>query len=100
MGQWSQAGGTAQYGAAGLFWKNIPQEQWPTDEEYLESIHKVWVEPFGDMRQELVFIGQDIDKTAMINALDQCLLNDDELSKGEEFWNTLSDPFLTWEQVE
>jgi hypothetical protein len=52
------------------------------------------------MRQELVFIGQDIDKTAMINALDQCLLNDDELSKGEEFWNTLSDPFLTWEQVE
>ena len=100
VGQWSQAGGTAQYGAAGLFWKNIPQEQWPTDEEYLESIHKVWVEPFGDMRQELVFIGQDIDKTAMINALDQCLLNDDELSKGEEFWNTLSDPFLTWEQVE
>jgi G3E family GTPase len=99
-GQWSQAGGTAQYGAAGLFWKNIPKEQWPTDEEYLESIHKVWVEPFGDMRQELVFIGQDIDKTAMINALDQCLLNDDELSKGEEFWNTLSDPFLTWEQVE
>ena len=100
VGQWSQAGGTAQYGAAGLFWKNIPQEQWPTDEEYLESIHKVWVEPFGDMRQELVFIGQDIDKAAMINALDQCLLNDDELSKGEEFWNTLSDPFLTWEQVE
>ncbi len=99
-GQWGQAGGMARYGAAGFFWKNIPKEQWPTDEEYLESIHKVWVEPYGDMRQELVFIGQNIDKAAMINALDQCLLNDDELAKGEEFWSTLSDPFPAWEQVE
>jgi len=99
-GQWSQAGGMARYGAAGLFWKNIPQEQWPSDEEYLESIHKVWVEPYGDMRQELVFIGQGIDKAAMIDALDQCLLNDDELAKGEEFWSTLSDPFPAWETIE
>ena len=57
-GQWSQAGGIARYGFAGMFWKAIPEKNWPTDEEYLASIKKSWVEPFGDMRQELVFIGQ------------------------------------------
>ncbi|EGG99499.1 Putative GTPases (G3E family) [gamma proteobacterium IMCC2047] len=60
-GQWSQAGGIAHYGFAGMFWKSIPKENWPTDEEYLANIEKQWVEPFGDMRQELVFIGQQLD---------------------------------------
>ena len=38
------------------------KDNWPEDEEYLESIREQWVEPFGDMRQELVFIGQNLDK--------------------------------------
>ena len=59
-GHWSQAGGIARYGFAGLFWKAVPKKDWPTDEEYLENIKKTWVEPFGDMRQELVFIGQEL----------------------------------------
>ena len=32
-GSWSQAGGMARYGAAGLFWKAVPKEQWPEDPE-------------------------------------------------------------------
>ncbi|MDG1079451.1 MAG: zinc metallochaperone GTPase ZigA, partial [Porticoccaceae bacterium] len=61
-GQWSQAGGIARYGFGGMFWKAVSKENWPTDEEYLASIEKQWVEPFGDMRQELVFIGQGLDR--------------------------------------
>ena len=96
--QWSQAGGIANYGFAGMFWKAIPKENWPTDKEYLESIEKNWVEPFGDMRQELVFIGQNLDQQAMTEALDSCLLTENELLKGKSFWKTLNDPFPTWEQ--
>ncbi len=96
--QWSQAGGIANYGFAGMFWKAIPKENWPTDKEYLESIEKNWVEPFGDMRQELVFIGQNLDQEAMTEALDSCLLTENELLKGKSFWKTLNDPFPTWEQ--
>lgn len=59
-GSWSQAGGMARYGAAGLFWKAVPKEQWPEDPEYLKAIEEQWMEPFGDMRQELVFIGQGL----------------------------------------
>ena len=98
-GQWSQAGGIARYGFAGMFWKAIPKNNWPTDNEYLASIDKVWVEPFGDMRQELVFIGQGLDQSSMTKALDQCLLSEQEVLRGKAYWATLQDPFPVWEQV-
>jgi len=97
-GQWSQAGGIARYGFAGMFWKSIPKDDWPTEQESLDEIQKQWVEPFGDMRQELVFIGQNLDKESMIQALDECLLSDDELLQGRSYWTTLNDPFPTWEE--
>lgn len=98
-GQWSQAGGIARYGFAGMFWKAIPKNNWPTDEEYLASIEKQWVEPFGDMRQELVFIGQSLDQQRMTQALNKCLLSEEEVLQGKEYWSTLQDPFPTWEQA-
>ena len=95
-GQWSQAGGIARYGFAGMFWKAVPEHNWPTDEESIATIKMQWEEPFGDMRQELVFIGQGLDQQAMLNALDNCLLSEDELLKGKQYWATLSDPFPEW----
>ena len=97
-GQWSQAGGMARYGFAGMFWKSVPRDNWPTDKAYLASIEKNWVEPFGDMRQELVFIGQSLDQKAMAHALDECLLSEDEALRGKEYWATLSDPFPAWKE--
>jgi len=97
-GQWSQAGGIARYGFGGMFWKAVPKENWPEDEEYLASIEKQWVEPFGDMRQELVFIGQNVDEDGFKQALDACLLSDEDMLKGKQHWATLEDPFPAWEQ--
>ena len=94
--QWSQAGGIARYGFAGMFWHSVPRGSWPTDEEGLENIYKLWEEPFGDMRQELVFIGQELDQEAIIKTLDNSLLTDDELLKGKDYWLTLKDPFPEW----
>tara|TARA_B110000459_G_scaffold198254_1_gene242940 strand:+ start:201 stop:1412 length:1212 start_codon:yes stop_codon:yes gene_type:complete len=96
-GQWSQAGGMARYGFAGMFWKAVPRERWPEDEDYLASIEKSWQEPFGDMRQELVFIGQNLDRDKVVDALNNCLLDDDELMAGREHWQKLPDPFPSWE---
>ena len=96
-GQWSQAGGMARYGFAGMFWKAVPRERWPEDEDYLTSIENNWQEPFGDMRQELVFIGQGLQQDQFVHALNDCLLSDEELLAGRELWKTLPDPFPTWE---
>ena len=96
--QWSQAGGIAHYGFAGMFFKAIPKKDWPTEPELLADINNKWVEPFGDMRQELVFIGQSLNKQAMIKALDDCLLPEDAVLKGKDFWRTYNDPFPIWEE--
>lgn len=99
-GQWNQAGGIARYSFGGMFYKAELKENWPTDEETLASIKEMWLEPFGDMRQELVFIGQNLDKVGMLDALNSCLLDDDELMKGDDYWQTFADPFPIWEEEE
>ena len=92
-GHWSQAGGIARYGFAGMFWKAVPRENWPEDQDSLDSIKESWEEPFGDMRQELVFIGQGLDKKQVTEALDKCLISDDDLLQGKQHWATFQDPF-------
>ena len=98
-GQWSQAGGIARYGFGGRFWSAVPRSQWPKDQEYLDSIERIWEEPFGDMRQELVFIGQGLGEKEIRQALDECLLTEEELLSGRQFWETLPDPFPQWEEA-
>jgi hypothetical protein len=51
------------------------------------------------MRQELVFIGQGLNETEVCKALDLCLLTEDELLKGRDYWATLPDPFPKWEEA-
>ncbi len=99
-GQWSQAGGIAHFGFAGMFWMAIPKENWPTDSDTLAAINQLWEEPFGDMRQELVFIGQDLDQAAMISALDACLLTEEQVLQGKSVWLSLPDPFPPWRDNE
>jgi hypothetical protein len=59
--------------------------------------YKDWQEPYGDRRQELVFIGQDLPKAAMLLALHEALLTDAEMELGVKGWRTeLDDPFPSW----
>jgi len=95
IGQWNQAGGIARHGFSGKFWNAIPKDQWPTDAEALGYIEGVWQEPFGDMRQELVFIGQSLDQQQVCAQLDACLLSGDELYSGKSHWLSLVNPFGT-----
>ncbi|MBU6954465.1 zinc metallochaperone GTPase ZigA [Hahella sp. HN01] len=95
-GSWSQAGGVMRYSYAGLFWAGAPQEYWPQDEDSLRLIRGNWLEPYGDRRQELVFIGQGIDWDRLRTELDACLLTDAELAQGEKVWVTYPDPLPAW----
>ena len=95
-GNWSQAGGIAHHGYAGMFWKALPKSQWPEDQEAIDFIKEIWVEPFGDMRQELVFIGQGLDQKEITRFLDDCLLSDEDMLMGKDYWAQFPDPFPVW----
>ena len=84
----------------GGFGSRFQKKDWPEGEESLAIINKQWVEPFGDMRQELVFIGQNLDKEGMTEALDDCLLTDEDILKGKAHWATFNDPFPAWDQIQ
>ncbi len=93
-GSWSQAGGIMRHGLAGRWWASVAADQWP--EDYLQDIREQWQEPYGDCRQELVFIGQNLDAVQIRRELDACLLTDRELAAGPAAWRDYADPFPVW----
>jgi G3E family GTPase len=93
-GNWSQAGGIMHHGLAGRWWASVPKPQWPTED--LDDIGSQWQEPFGDCRQELVFIGQNVVAETVFLELDACLLTDAELAAGPEVWRNYRDDFPQW----
>lgn len=95
-GLWSQAGGTASCEAAGTWYAALLRSEWPEDDETRRQIDRDWQEPWGDRRQELVFIGVGLDEAAMRAHLDAALLTDAEFASGPALWSTLVDPFPTW----
>lgn len=96
-GSWSQAGGLMRHGYAGVWWRFVPRDQWPQDEDALKEIIKQWDPAIGDCRQELVFIGQNIDFERLTTELNACLLTDAEFDQPHD-WPVMHDPFGTWEE--
>lgn len=93
IGLWSQAGQVVTLECAGRWYAASPQEEWPTEPEDLEILKKDWDPTYGDRGQEIVFIGQNLDKKTMIEKLNSCLLTDKEESlKTESF----KDPLPKW----
>ncbi len=100
VGSWSQAGGTMQHGCAGRWWASVPESEWSP--EHAADIRANWQPPFGDCRQELVFIGQNINQDQAIAQLNACLLTDAELAAGTTVWQGYRDDFPVWfiEEIE
>lgn len=96
-GGWSQAGCSLTIDRAGYWFAALHRDDWPDDTETLEWVEEIWSDPWGDRRQELVFIGQYMDHAAVSTALDACLLTDAEMADGPAHWAFLPDPFPPWE---
>lgn len=84
-GSWSQAGGSCRTEPAG-FWAATGADGTVISSELTPVNGK----------QELVFIGIEMDQAQITQMLDACLLSDDEITGGEERWQTFTDPFSPW----
>jgi G3E family GTPase len=96
VGGWSQAGAVTQHGPHGRWWATAPREQWPDDPAWRATLEKVWTVPHGDRRQEIVLIGQNMDRAALTRSFDACLVSDLQFGFGPKAWTKLPDPFPSW----
>lgn len=64
------------------------------DEETREYIGKVWEPAYGDRRQEIVFIGMQMNRAEIEERLDAALLTEEEMAFGPEIWRRFPDPFV------
>lgn len=99
IGVWSQAGRVARLDFGGFWWAAIPQERWPDIPQIRESIQRNWNPEVGDCRQELVFIGIDMDEVDIYDSLQACLLTDEEFALGPAAWADFEDPFPKWNRT-
>jgi G3E family GTPase len=80
----SQAGGSMTISEAGK-WVNTLSYEDKEDIELSSRFHPT----YGDRLTELVFIGIKMNKNKIMNALDACLLTNEEMKKD---WSTFNDP--------
>jgi len=89
VGEWQLAGRLGRHQGAGYWWAAIEPARWPDDDGWRQMVKGLWEEPFGDRRQEIVFIGIGMDEAALRRALDATLVTEAELKRARN----LADPF-------
>jgi G3E family GTPase len=92
---WSQAGGSLRADKAGVWWCSMPYSDRIGYAAFVDNqglIEKKWDKRFGDRENELVIIGQDLDKETIIRELTECLCTDGEI-RDMEVGLSFKDPF-------
>lgn len=77
----SQAGGSLRLEKTGIWWCSMPLSERIKYASYLynrEEIESRWSKQWGDRMNELVFIGQNMNKNKIMADLEKCLIQDDE----------------------
>ncbi|WES98983.1 GTP-binding protein [Chryseobacterium arthrosphaerae] len=77
----SQAGGSFRLEKAGVWWCSMPMSHRIRYASFAENQHFIenrWDRHWGDRINELVFIGQNLDKDQIVADLQGCLINDRE----------------------
>ena len=83
---WSQAGGSLKAEGAGVWWASMlfhERIKYLPFVENQKQIESEWDKLFGDRKNEIVFIGQNMDEKLIKNELELCLSTDDEINSRE-----------------
>jgi len=97
VAEFSLAGALSSVSPLGTWWASVPEEQWPQDPRAREYAKSNWAEPFGDRRQEIVFIGTGIDWAWLTGQLNNCLVPEMAGSALSSF-ASMPDPFPIWKR--
>jgi len=78
---WAHAGSFFELQTEGAWWADVPRDCLDgMDATSKQKILDDFMEPYGDRRQEIVFIGIGMKQAEIEAELDACLLTDDEMA--------------------
>lgn len=80
---WGQAGGSLRTDSAGVWWSSMPFSKRLNNSVFInnqDEIEKDWHNTYGDRKNEIVFIGQDMDQSEIKFQLNDCLATKEELA--------------------
>jgi len=100
VAEFSLAGSLSSVKPIGTWWANVPRERWPEHVTASDYIKQHWAEPWGDRRQEMVFIGAGIDWPVLKAKLDTCVVPAVLAAGPDALPLDLPDPFPGWRHVE
>ncbi|MDG2453848.1 MAG: GTP-binding protein [Paracoccaceae bacterium] len=99
VAEFSLAGSLSSVEPLGTWWASVPEDRRPTNESAVAYVNAHWQEPWGDRRQEIVFIGAGIDWAELKTRLDTCLVPA-MATTGPNDLPDFPDPFPLWRRVE
>jgi G3E family GTPase len=99
VAEFSLAGALSSIKPMGTWWASVPKYRWPEHDSIPSYITAHWQEPWGDRRQEIVFIGAGIDWVEIRGQLDAALVSED-ISKSPDTLPNFPDPFPLWRRAE
>lgn len=99
VAEFSLAGAMSSVRPLGTWWAAVPRDRWPGHEQARDYLTRHWAEPWGDRRQELVFIGSGMDEDRIRLRLEACLIGE-EAGDDPARWRAMPDPFPAWRRAE
>lgn len=90
---WSQAGASFTVGPFGKWYAAVPKSEWPEEDVLMDQITMDWNSDYGDRKNEIVFIGQNMDKDKILRVLNESLLSDAEYKAHQESKVVFEDQF-------
>ncbi len=99
VAEFSLAGALSSVQPLGTWWASVPEKRRPTHDSARAYMQAHWQEPWGDRRQEIVFIGAGIDWPALRARLDACLVPA-VAGLGPDNLPDYPDPFPIWRRAE
>ena len=112
MVEWAQAGRFLNLSPMSQWYIDTPEDEWGDYNEEEKKVILATMKPvYGDRRQEIVFIGTNLNQKSLTSKLNSCLLTDDELGSHDisahnvfidrlPCWvKDLDEPLRTWNTV-
>ncbi|MDW3182619.1 GTP-binding protein [Roseobacter sp.] len=99
VAEFSLAGALSSIKPMGTWWASVPEDRWPDHEGIRAYMASHWQEPWGDRRQEIVFIGSGIEWSDIKARLDAALVPAN-LAQTPDALPDLPDPFPLWRRAE